>query len=217
MDFKITKIEIQKKNLDRVNIYINEEYYFSCHKELVFKLNLKVGSNVDLNVVNKAIIEDDFIKCKNYALKIIDKTSKTSKQIKLKLIQKGFSEESILKTINFLCEYKFIDDEKYTELYINQNIKRWGKNKIKYSLITKGIDEEIINEYLRKLDKEDEIEIGKNLALKKYISIVKTEKDRNKINRKLYSYLISKGYSFEYAKNIVDEITSTKVYDEINE
>lgn len=217
MDFKITKIEIQKKNLDRVNIYINEEYYFSCHKELVFKLNLKVGCFVDLNTVNKAIIEDDFIKCKNYALKIIDKTSKTAKQIKLKLIQKGFNEESVLRTINFLYEYKFIDDEKYTELYINQNIKRWGKNKIKYSLVSKGIDEEIITEYLRKLDNEDEFETGKNLALKKYISIVKREKDRNKISRKLYSYLISKGYSFEYAKNIVDEIMSTNIYDEINE
>lgn len=34
----ITKIEIQKKNKERVNIYLDEEYAFSISAELVLSL-----------------------------------------------------------------------------------------------------------------------------------------------------------------------------------
>ena len=39
----ITKIEAQKKNTDRVNIYINDEFFMSVFTELVYTFNLKKG------------------------------------------------------------------------------------------------------------------------------------------------------------------------------
>ena len=37
----ITKIELGKRNKERVNIYIDNEYAFSISAELVYKENLK--------------------------------------------------------------------------------------------------------------------------------------------------------------------------------
>ena len=38
---KITKIEVGKRNKERVNIYIDYEYAFSINMELVYKFGLK--------------------------------------------------------------------------------------------------------------------------------------------------------------------------------
>ena len=40
---KITKIEIQKRNKERVNLFLDDEYAFSLSTELVYKEGLKTN------------------------------------------------------------------------------------------------------------------------------------------------------------------------------
>ena len=70
----ITKIEIGKRNKERVNIYIDEEYAFSISAELVYKENLKVKDKIDIEALKKLADEDNYLKCKNSALRTIEKT-----------------------------------------------------------------------------------------------------------------------------------------------
>ena len=44
---KITRIEVQKRNKQRFNIYIDEVYAFSVNGELVYKEKLIVNEEVD--------------------------------------------------------------------------------------------------------------------------------------------------------------------------
>ena len=46
----ITKIELGKRNKERVNIYIDNEYAFSISAELVYKENLKVKDKINANL-----------------------------------------------------------------------------------------------------------------------------------------------------------------------
>ena len=39
----ITKIESQKKNNDRVNIYVDGEFFMAVFTELIYTFNLKKG------------------------------------------------------------------------------------------------------------------------------------------------------------------------------
>lgn len=38
---KITNVEVQKKNKNRVNVYIDEEFAFGCDAEIVYKYGIK--------------------------------------------------------------------------------------------------------------------------------------------------------------------------------
>lgn len=115
----ITKIEVQKRNKDRVNIYIDEEYAFSVSAELVYKENLKVKTVVEYEQLKRVIDEENYMKCKNSALKIIERNYKTKKEIEDKLLQKGYDQKSIDRAIDFLQEYKLQDDNSYTKMYIS--------------------------------------------------------------------------------------------------
>lgn len=207
----ITKIELQKRNKDRVNVHINQEFSFACSAELIYTYSLSKDKEIDMDSLKEIIDKDNFIKCKSYALRIIERTYKTEKQIFDKLAQKEYDEKSINKTIDFLKEYKFIDDEKYTEAYIKDKLKSQGKNRIKYALLNKGISDELIKEKLSYLDKEVEENTAVKLAEKKYKLLIKNEPDIRKIYKKLGDYLVRSGYNLDVVQSTLNNLVKEEL------
>lgn len=125
----ITKMEISKRNKERINIYIDEEYAFSISAELVYKENLKVKDKVDVQLLKKLSDEDNYIKCKNTALKIIERTYKSEKELAERLELKGYDSHIIRRTINFMKEYNLLNDNSYATMYVKDKSKIAGKEK----------------------------------------------------------------------------------------
>ena len=205
---KITKIEIQKNNKDRVNIYLDGEYALAINAELVYKENLKVKDDVDISKLQEIAEKESFIRCKESAIKIIERSYKTEKEIRDKLKQKGYEEKQINNSIDFLKEYNFINDNTYAKAFIKDKLSSKGSQKIKYDLMKKGIAKDIIEENLIKVDKNEEKEVALNVGRKKYESIRRKESDNYKLSGKLYRFLISRGYAYDIVKDVVKEIMS---------
>lgn len=95
--------------------------------------------------------------------------------------------------VTFLNDEGFINDERYCRSFVKGklNLKKWGVNKIKLSLIAKGIDREIIDDILSEIDKDSYKEELVNLLKNKKIN----EDDPYKRKAKLIRYAVSKGYS----------------------
>lgn len=164
---KITKIEIQKRNKERVNLFLDGEYAFSISAELVYKESLKVNSEINPEKLRTLAESENFMRCKESALRIIEKTYKTEKEVRDKLKLKEYDESSIDKAIEFLKEYNFINDGNYTKIFIKDKLRSMGSQKIKYTLLRKGICKEIIDEELLNLDKENEKDVAFDIAQKK--------------------------------------------------
>lgn len=209
----ITKIELQKRTKDRVNVYINEEFSFACSAELIYTYGISKDKNIDIDYLKEIIDEDNYIKSKSYALKVMERTHKTEKQMFDKLVQKEYDEKIINRTMEFLKQYKFIDDEKFTESYIKDKIKSQGKNRIKYSLLNKGIDEELIKEKLSYVDNDDEENVALKLAEKKYKILIKNENDIRKINKKIGDYLVRSGYNLDVVRNTLNNVVKEEKND----
>ena len=95
--------------------------------------------------------------------------------------------------IDFLQEEGFINDERYCRNYVKSklNLKKWGINKIRLSLIAKGIDKNIIDDVLSKIDRDTYKEGLVNILKNKKIN----ETDPFKHKAKILSFAMSKGYS----------------------
>ncbi|MFQ8892922.1 MAG: recombination regulator RecX, partial [Clostridium sp.] len=174
--------------------------------ELIYKENLKVGMIIDEEKLKKIAYEENLINCKETALKIIERSYKTKKEMEKRLLEKGYNLEEINETLKFLERYNFINDESYTKAFIKNKTKTQGKQKIKYALKNKGVSEEIIEEELSNLDMKKEKEKANILALKKYNILIKRENDKYKIKEKIIRFLISRGYNYEVAKDAVKEM-----------
>lgn len=211
----ITKIEVQKRNKERVNIYIDNEYAFSLSAELVYKRTLKVNEKIDVEEVNKIAKEDNYLKCKDTALKIVEKSYKSEKELKDKLLLKGYDNLSIDKAVGFLKEYNFLSDSNYARMYVKDKAKVQGKKKIKYDLMKKGINDSIIEKEILNINKEDEEDIAYSLALKKYNILVKRENDKYKLSQKIYRFLLSKGYDYDIVSKVIKLVINNEEIGEL--
>lgn len=209
----ITKIEVGKRNKERVNIYIDEEYAFSISAELIYKENIKVKDKIDVDSLKKLADEDNYIKCKNAALKTIERTYKSEKELAQKLALKGYDDHIINRTINFMKEYNLLNDNNYATMYVKDKSRNIGKKKIKYSLLQKGIDEEIIESELEKINNDEVKAIVYEMALKKYKVFSKRENDNYKLTQKLYRFLMGKGYDYDLIKDVVKSIVKSEDFE----
>jgi regulatory protein len=202
----ITKIEVQRRNREKANVYVDGEFAFSCDLELIYTFNIFKGKIVDIEYLKIVAAENNYMRCKNSALKVLEKTYKTEKQMEDKLLEKQYDEETVAKVMDFLKKYGFIDDNKFVELYIKEKINFQGRNKIKYSLMKKGIEENLLNEKLNSIDNCFEEKTALNIAQKKYDAISKNENSTKIIYKKLGDYLTRKGYDYSIVKDVLRKI-----------
>lgn len=208
----ITKIEQQKNNEDRVNIYVNGEFFTAIFKELVFTFNLKKGDEIDENNL-KAILSDEmYLKAKNKALNILSKADQSEKKIREKL-STDFEENTIDKVIEFLKRNNFINDNLLAQKIVNTNLNlnKCGKNRIKQNLYNKGIDSSAINKAISDIDSEAEFENAMYLAKKRYERI--KNEDKRKIYHKLSQHLAYKGFNYDIIKRVLNKLLNFDEYD----
>lgn len=208
----ITKIEAQKKNTDRVNIYINDEFFMSVFTELVYTFNLKKGMEINKENLKTLLDDDMYIKAKNKALNILSKADQSEKKIKEKLSSE-FEEHTIEKVLDFLKNNKFIDDKLLAQKIVNTNINlnKCGKNKIKQNLYNKGIDSEDISHAISNIDSNVEFENAIYLAKKRYERI--KNEDKRKIYQKLSQHLAYKGFGYDTIKSVLNKILNFDEYE----
>ena len=122
-----------------------------------------------------------------------DYQDRCKKEIFTKLNSFELADDDRNFIVGFLNDEGFINDERYCRSFVKGklNLKKWGINKIKLSLITKGIDKEIIDEVLSEIDQDSYKEELVNLLKNKKIN----EEDPYKRKAKLIRYAVGKGYS----------------------
>lgn len=91
-----------------------------------------------------------------YVLRYLAKYPKTEQELRIKLFQKWYNTEQVEKTFVTLKKQWYLNDQKFTEGYLNSQIANKGKPVflIKQKLKQKGISENMINDYLKEHEQE---------------------------------------------------------------
>ncbi|SHJ29921.1 regulatory protein RecX [Lutispora thermophila] len=141
----------------------------------------------------------------NYCIKLLSIKDRTSQEIITKLKQKNCSEEIIQEALSKLMDYGYINDEKYLENWIRENLKKPGMSKrsMYYKLLHKGLNKDLLDSEFEKIEIDDY-----NTAFvcaEKKIKLLMGE-DVNIKKKKLFTYLLSKGYSRDICSKVITEL-----------
>lgn len=126
----------------------------------------------------------EYLIAKEKAVKYIGISKKTKYEVKQKLTRLKISNQIIENVLNELETIGYIDDNEYTFLYLNQNIKmaKHSIYEIKQRLLQKGIKTSIIEEkIIEVLPKDYEKDVIYNLKRSKL-------KDYEPIKQREYLY-----------------------------
>ena len=147
------------------------------------------------------------INIRDYALRLIEFKDRTEKELREKLKEKNYDENSIDDEIEFLKNYGYIDDKRYAEHFVNDaiNLKKWGKIRIRSELLRKGIDRDIVDNAI-----DDAFEdIGDNLVFSQMQTRFKNSDFSNiKERTRIFNFFMRRGFSPDEIKGAMNKMCS---------
>ena len=107
--------------------------------------------------------------------------------------------------LDYLIDNRFVDNKRFAQAFVKGKINQsgWGLNKIRFHLMQKGIDKELINEALQTYDEEAYRQRLIDI-LKIKAKTVKAENDFEK-HRKLAAYAMQKGFEAHLVWEVIKE------------
>ena len=128
------------------------------------------------------------------------------KDVKDKLRTFDIPQEAKDKILEYLLENRFVNDERFAKSFVRGKINQsgWGVNKIRFHLIQKGIDKELIDEVLGQTDEEFYRQRLVDV-LKTKAKTVKADSDFEK-KRKLAAYAMQKGFEAALVWEVLKEL-----------
>lgn len=203
-----TITEIKKiGNGNRYYLFVDNENLGVFEAEILARHCLKTGQNFDEKFYENLIIENGDFACFNRSINILSKTMKTEKMLKDFLKEKKYPNTCIDKAINKLKDYGYIDDEAFAENYFAYNSSFKSKRKIKYDLLSKGVDGDLIDKVFNKNFKEEDEE---NLCRRLGEKFIKGKDLNLKTKQKFYNHLAGKGFDFQIISKIWEEIANDR-------
>lgn len=197
------KIYNIKKRGNKYNIELSNNIVLSLYTDTIIEFNLLKPREISGLELKKINDYNNFIECYNKALRFINIRYRTKKELYDKL---DYPKNIVDKVIEKLEDNGYINNNKYIESFINDSIKYSNKGPIliKQELLSKGIDKELIDIYLNKIDSNIWINKGINLANKKVNSNKLLSSKLLSVN--ISNYLMSKGYMRDTINIVIDSI-----------
>ena len=210
---KISSIEDDRRDKDRSRLTMDDGSIYPCHKELIVKMHLKPGMEIDEASLREMVSADERLRAKDDAFSFLERGYKTLEEVRRRLSAKGYDEDTIGSVSGLLEEYRLVDDERYAKLYSSEKIKKGGVLKIRHELQAKGIDKETIEDALGSMSPDAEKESCRSQAEKKLALLRKRESDEWKLRGKLYGFLVNKGFSRDTVSAVLRELLSADATD----
>lgn len=108
------------------------------------------------------------------------------------------------RVMEYLLKEKFIDEERYTRLFVEEKIKfnKWGRKKLEQALYMKRIPRSIYAPILDDVDEDNYEEILRPLLEAKRKSV--TGKSEYEIRGKLIRFALSRGFDMDTILSVLD-------------
>ncbi|MBI4099792.1 RecX family transcriptional regulator [Candidatus Microgenomates bacterium] len=136
---KITRLQYQKQDPNRVNVYVDDKFAVGLETNAVVKLGLFKGQEITQEELNKIISESDFGKKLNAALNFLSFRPRSEFEIRQFFRRKKLTDiEPVMEKLKTLGQ---IDDEAFAKWYVDQRqtFRPKGHRAIEMELRRKGI------------------------------------------------------------------------------
>jgi regulatory protein len=201
----VTKLEEAEQS--KFKIYIDEEYAFLLNQKDLEQYEISEGCTISQADYEKIIENTVFNRAKQKALSVLKFMDRTEQELRRKLKDAGYTEDIINRTIAYVYEYGYLNDERYASIYIRDRMNTKSKLIIRNELLHKGIDKSIIDRIIGEEYENDDMDDDAELmAIRK--AVAKKTKSPENLSRedkqKLIASLYRKGFEISKIRQILD-------------
>jgi len=199
---RITAIEPQQKNPQRVNIYLDGEFAFGM--AVVVGAWLRVGQELGEEKIATLKSQDELEITYQKALHFLSYRPRSSAEVRQNLSKRGISEALIEETLIRLQTTGLVNDEAFARAWVeNRNAFRpRGKPALRMELRRKGLNDEIIQSVLDSQGNEAALALTTARKYARRLSGLEWPEFRQKLS----GFLARRGFSYTTLAPVVSEV-----------
>ncbi len=195
----ITALKIQKRDKERVNIFLDDEYAFSV--TTLAAVALKKGqylADAEIEQLKKQAQRD---KAYNHTLRFLSFRARSQMEVTRYLRGKGYSSEVVAGTIDRLLQKQYLDDETFARSWLEDRARFRPRSRraLHYELKQKGIADQVIESVLADLDEDELAWTAVERNLHRWENL-----DQQDFKKKVIGFLNRRGFGYEIARTVFD-------------
>lgn len=142
---RITGIVVQRRNPNRINIYLDGDFAFGLHR-----LNgawLAIGQELTDEQILELKSRDDREVVYQSALRLLGYKQRTAAEMRSRLLTKGYDPAVVQEVMEKLISSNLLDDRKYAEAWVNDRLAFHPRSKryLAYEMLRKGLDRQVVD------------------------------------------------------------------------
>jgi len=194
------------KNNSKCLIEISDGNTLVLSTDLVLEYKLHKGMQIDDRFLEILFKRQSIIDAKKTAYNYVAYKPRTESQVRTKLKEKSFPNDVIDKSIEFLYEFKYLNDENYALDFVKNylNLRGAGKIKLAIELKKRGITQDLINNAIQTYFPDDVATLALDTA-KYYLKKI-SYKTIDKQKSSLRNFLLRQGFEFNIINTTMNDI-----------
>jgi regulatory protein len=203
MGRKITALTAQKRNPERVNVYLEGEFAFGLAR--LVAAWLQVGQELSEEKIAALQAEDALEAAYQQALKYLNYRVRTKKEVQDNLKRHGISDEIITQILGRLQTSGLVDDQRFAQAWVDNRsvFHPRSRRALAYEMQHKGLDEETVQQAL---DEVDDAELAYQAASKQARRLEGLEWPD--FRQKMYAFLARRGFAYGTAAEAAARVWS---------
>jgi regulatory protein len=199
---RITSLKVQKKNPNRVSIYLDEEFAFGVTR--IVAAWLHVGQELTDEKIAELQDQETNEAALQKALLLLSYRPRSEAEIRQKMKKGGFDPEVITKVLDRLRETGLVRDESFARDWVENRsaLRPRSRKMLAYELRQKGVAEEAIEQALETTSEDEGLAFQ---AATRYAHKLSAA-DWQEFHRRLMSFLARRGFSYETANTVVRQV-----------
>jgi regulatory protein len=196
---QITKLEIQKKNKQRVNVFVDERFAFAV--TLNVALGLKKGQFLSEADITQYKTDDERHRAYERAVYFLGFRSRSRVEIERYLREKEFSAGAIDAAVQRLIDEKYLDDAAFAESWVDnrQRFRPKSRRALRYELKQKGLRDSEIEGALEAVDETDAAWRAIEPKLRQYRGL-----DWASFQKKAGGFLSRRGFNYDVVRSTLE-------------
>ena len=200
MGGRITALRFQKRNRNRVNVYLDGRFAFRL--AAVEAARLRVGQVLSDEEIARLRERDQAEQAVQRAMDLLSYRPRSEAEIRQRLRQKGYGEATIAEAMDRLRRVGLLDDEAFARYWVENRLQfnPRGVMALRQELRQKGVKDQVIEAVLAEYDEEEAATRAVERAVRRLRGL-----DGRTFRRRLIDHLRRRGFSFEVIRPLVEQ------------
>jgi regulatory protein len=197
----ITALVAQKRNKERVNVYLDGEFAFGL--ALIEALKLHKGQQLSDDDIARLKVLDEIEVAHDRALNFLSYRPRSSEEVRRNLREKEFAEQTIETVIERLTGADLLDDAAFARYWVDnrERFQPRSRRALRYELSQKGVPDAAIQAALDDLDEEDAAYRAASARLRRY-----ARADEETFRKRLGDFLARRGFGYGIVRDVLDRL-----------